>query len=311
MTGYEGLRKSTAWIDLSTRGKIRVNGQDRARLLHAMCTNDVKNLAPGSGLYAFFLDGRGRILVDACIYNHGESLLLDTESETAGKLRDHLNKYIIADDVQLDDESSRWVCLGLEGPGSLATATGLGISVPDTEYAIQEWGDGFVAHVASTGTTGVRIFVPTNERDALIHRLTKAGIPQASGEEARTVRIENGRPRYGEEITERYLVQETQVLNAVHFNKGCYLGQEIVERVRSRGQVHRMLSPVQIEGNAPPVAGTKLAVNGEPMAEIASAVFSPACGEIAGLAYVKSQAIHDKPEMTVAGADPPIRAYLR
>src|SRR5262245_21869027 len=71
MTGYEALRKSAAWIDLSARGKIRVTGEDRVRLLHAMCTNDVKNLAPWSGLYAFFLDSRGRILVDATIYNHG------------------------------------------------------------------------------------------------------------------------------------------------------------------------------------------------------------------------------------------------
>jgi len=311
MTGYEALRKSAAWIDLSARGKIRVTGEDRVRLLHAMCTNDVKNLAPWSGLYAFFLDSRGRILVDATIYNHGESLLLDTEPETGGKLRDHLNKYIIADDVDLEDESSRWACFGLEGPTSSAVATGLGISVPDTEYASQEWGDGFAARVASTGATGIRIFVPIGERDSLVQRLTNAGIPQASTEEARTVRIENGRPRYGEEISERYLVQETQVLNAVNFNKGCYLGQEIVERVRSRGQVHRMLSPVRIEGNASPAAGAKLAVHGEQVAEIASAVFSPGCGEVVALAYVRSQAVHDKLEMTVVGADPPIRAYLR
>jgi folate-binding protein YgfZ len=311
MTGYEALRKSGAWIDLSARGKIRVTGTDRARLLHAMCTNDVRNLVPGSGLYAFFLDSKGRILVDTYIYNHGESLLLDTEPETGGKLRDHLDKYIIADDVHLEDESSQWACLGLEGPSSMGLATELGISVPDIGYAIQEWGDGFAAHVASTGTIGIRIFVPIAERDSVVQCLTNAGIPQASGEEARTVRIENGRPRYGEEISERYLVQETQVLNGVHFNKGCYLGQEIVERVRSRGQVHRMLSSVRIEGNATPAAGTKLTVNGEPVGEIASAVFSPASEEVVGLAYVKSQPLQDKPEMTVAGTDPPIRAYIR
>ncbi|HEY7306297.1 MAG TPA: hypothetical protein VH601_19385 [Bryobacteraceae bacterium] len=311
MNGYEALRQSTAWLDLSARGKVRVTGKDRARLLHAMCTNDVKNLPAGNGLYAFFLDSRGRILADAVIYNHGESLFLDTEPETAGKLRDHLNKYIISDDVHLEDETSQWAALSLEGPGSSTAAIGLGLSVPDSEYAIREWGDGFAAHIASTGEEGIRIFVPAAEKESLVQRLTAAGIPRATADEARTVRIENGRPRYGEEISERYLVQETQILKAVHFNKGCYLGQEIVERVRSRGQVHRLLTPIRIESDAPPAAGTKLVINGEPVAEVASAVFSAELGEVAGMAYVRSPALQDRGEMTVAGTEPPVKAYIR
>jgi aminomethyltransferase len=311
MNGYEALRQSTAWLDLSARGKIRVTGKDRARLLHAMCTNDVKNLPAGNGLYAFFLDSRGRILVDAVIYNHGENLFLDTEPETAGKLHDHLNKYIIADDAHLEDETSQWAALGLEGPGSGAAATGLGLSVPDSEYAIRDWGDGFAAHAASTGTEGIRIFIPVAERESLGQRLTAAGIPRATEEEARAVRIENGRPRYGEEISERYLVQETQVLKAVHFSKGCYLGQEIVERVRSRGQVHRLLTRVRLESDTPPAAGTKLVINGEPVAEMASAVVSPALGGVAGMAYVRSQALRERLEMTVAGTEPAVKAYVR
>lgn len=311
MTGYEALREATAWVDLSARGKIRVTGKDRARLLHAMSTNDVKNLAPGNGLYAFFLDNKGRILVDTYIYNPGESLFLDTEPETAGKLRDHLNKYIIADDAHLEDETAAWTAIGLEGPTSIGAAIEFGISVPDPEYAIREWGSGFVAHVASTGSQGIRVFLPTSEKDQFIQHLTAAGIPKATAEEARAVRIENGKPRYGEEISERYLVQETQLLHAVHFNKGCYLGQEIVERVRSRGQVHRLLTPVRIESDAVPAPGTKLNVNGEAAAEIASAVFSPALGEVVGLAYVRSHALQDKPEMIVAETEPAVKAYIR
>src|SRR5581483_11164123 len=111
---------------------------------------------------------------------------------------------------------------------------------------------GFVARVASASRTGIRIFTPAGQTAAF------PGIPQATAKEARIVRIENGIPRFGEEITERYLVQETQILHAIHSNKGCYLGQEIVERVRSRGQVHRVLAPVRIKTNTPPEAGTKL-----------------------------------------------------
>ncbi len=311
MSGYEALQDTAAWIDLSDRGKIRVTGEDRARLLHAMSTNDVQNLASGSGLYAFFLNDKGRILVDACIYNLRESLLLDTEPETAGKLRNHLDKYIIADDVNLEDETAQWAAFGLEGPASISAAAGLGISVPDSKYGVREWGEGFAAHVASTGPEGIRVFMPIAGKAAFVQHLSAAGIPQATGDEARIVRIENGMPRYGEEISERYLVQETQAMHAVHLNKGCYLGQEIVERVRSRGQVHRLLAPVRFETELAPQPGTKLVLNGEPAAEIASAVFSPGLGEAVGLAYVKVQALHDRPEMIVAGTEPAVRAYIR
>ena len=102
------------------------------------------------------------------------------------------------------------------------------------------------------------------------------------------MRIENGRPRYGEEITERYLVQETAQLHAVHLSKGCYLGQEIVERVRSRAQMHRVLRKLELDTAEQPAAGTKLTAGGADAAEIASSAFSPAPGKAVALAYVRT-----------------------
>jgi tRNA-modifying protein YgfZ len=156
----------------------------------------------------------------------------------------------------------------------------------------------------------IRVFVHVEAKQELVSRLESANIPQASGEEARIVRIENGIPRYGEEISERYLVQETGVTHAVHPTKGCYLGQEIVERVRSRGQVHRVLRPVRIEASDPPAPGTKLSADGKDVAEIASAVYSPALGAVAALAYVRTEAAESKPDLVVSGSEPPIRAQL-
>jgi aminomethyltransferase len=305
MTGYEGLRVHAAWIDVSGRGKIRVTGEDRARLLHAMSTNDVNHLAPGEGLYAFFLNDKGRILADACIYNLGESLFLDTEPETAEKLRYHLDRYIIADDAELTDETQTWAAIELAGPNCLESASELSIPLPESNYATREWAGGFVARV-----NGIRIFVPVDAKEQLLRRFEEARIPQASAEEARIVRIENGIPRYGEEITERYLVQETGVTHAVHYSKGCYLGQEIVERVRSRGQVHRVLMPLRIEGTEAPAPRTKLSADGKDAAEIASAVYSPALESVAALAYVRTEAAQSKPELTVNGSEPPRRARI-
>ena len=310
MNSYEALRRDAAWIDLSERGKIRVTGEDRARLLHAMSTNDVKDLQPGHGLYAFFLTAQGRILADACIYNLGESLLLDTEPETDAKLRDHLDKYIIADDAELADETAEWAVLSMEGPQSYARAALLGVPVQEKAYSVSEWNGGFVSRVASSSTDGIRLFVPQESKSKLVERLDAAGLPEASREIARVVRIENGIPRYGEDISERYLVQETQAMHAVHFNKGCYLGQEIVERVRSRAQVHRHLSTVRIKDTRPPAPGTKLVSDGNNVAEITSAVFSPEFNEVAALAYVRTEALASKPPMFVAETDPPVSVYL-
>ncbi|HMJ61023.1 MAG TPA: glycine cleavage T C-terminal barrel domain-containing protein [Bryobacteraceae bacterium] len=310
MNGYEGLRKAAAWIDLSARGKIRVTGEDRARLLHAMSTNHVQELATGEGLYTFFLNDKGRVLADAYVYNLGESLLLDTEPETAASLAAHLDKYIIADDAVIEDETGRWMAVGLEGPASAEAAAKLGISSPARACALVEWNGGFVVQVAETGMPGVRIFVPMDERHTLAARLTAAGIPNATAQEARVVRIENGKPRYSEDISDRYLAQETQQLHAIHFNKGCYLGQEIVERVRSRGQVHRHLTAVEMESAAPPAPGSKLVADGHAVAEITSAVYSPALGKTVGLAYVRTEAIEKRLPMTLEGSDPPVTAKL-
>ncbi len=311
MNGYEALRGGAAVLDLSARGKIRVTGEDRARLLHAMSTNNIQDLAPEDGVYAFFLNDKGRILADVLIYNLGEALFLDLEPETAAKIFEHLDRYIIADDATLEDETASLGALGLEGPQSLEIAAQLKIPVPALRLSTQAYGQGFTARITASGADGLRIFLPASEKEQLLRELHDAGAIDANAGDVRVVRLENGLPRYGEEITERYLAQETQRTEAVHPHKGCYLGQEIVERVRSRGQVHRLLTPIRIAARTPPGAGTKLQVNGADVAEISSAVYSPAQNEVVGFAYVRTEAAHSKPVMTVAGSEPAVEAFIR
>ncbi len=293
MDGYLGLRESAAWIDLSARGKIRVLGEDRARLLHAMTTQDIQSLSPGEGCYAFFLNAQGRILADVNVFCREDYFLLDTEPATRSKLFEHIDRYIIADDVTLEDATGDLATIAIEGPRASAALNLLGAPVPEADFATQVWGNRTVARVNSTGASGFFIFLPTAEKADLVAALGGAGILEATPQEARTVRIEHGRPSYGEEITERYLVQETAQLNAVHFSKGCYLGQEIVERVRSRAQIHRVLRRLEIDlpepaEGAPPLAGSKLKAGEADAGEIASAAFSPALGKVVALAYVRT-----------------------
>ena len=289
-SGYIALREHAAWLDLSARGKIRVSGEDRARLLHAMTTNQVELLKPGQGCYAFFLNAQGRILGDVNLLCFEDHFLLDTEPETRPKLFEHLDRYIIADDVTIEDETDRVATIAVEGPEAGAVLAQAGAPIPDSLYGSAGWGEWVITRIsARAGATGFDqffIFAGASERNAL---LAKLPIPAATPEDARIVRIENGRPRYGEEITERYLVQETGQLQAVSFSKGCYLGQEIVERVRSRAQIHRVLRRLEIDAVEPPAPGTKLTSGDVDAAEIASAVFSPGFGKVVALGYVRSQ----------------------
>jgi tRNA-modifying protein YgfZ len=286
--GYTALRGHAAWLDLSGRGKIRVTGEDRARLLHAMTSNQVETLQPGEGCYAFFLNAQGRILGDVNVLCFEDHFLLDTEPETRTKINEHLDRYIIVDDVTLEDQTEQFATLSIEGPHAGAALPQIGAPEPGPAYSSIPWESGAIARLDTTGRGGFFLIIPRDEKQAVITQLEAAGFPHATGDDARTVRIECGRPRYGEEITERYLVQETGQLQAVHFTKGCYLGQEIVERVRSRAQIHRVLRRLEIETDSPPAPGTKLKSGDADAAEIASAVFSPAIGKTVALAYVRT-----------------------
>lgn len=286
--GYQALRHGAAWIDLSARGRILARGRDRARLLHNITSNEVKKLAPGAGCYAFLLTPQGRIQADLNLFCFAEYFLLDTEPETREKVHQHIRRYIIADQVELEDVTAATGCIGLEGPGAAATLATLGAPVPAQDYAHLEWAAGrTVAAVTATGQPGVRIFCASPEdARALIHELESAGAKPASPAEVRLVRIENGKPRYGDDIRETTLPQETRQMHAVSFNKGCYLGQEIVERIRAQGHVNKQLMRVELPGDDAPEPGAKITVGGNE-AEVTSTVYSPESGRLIALAYVR------------------------
>jgi len=300
--GYQALKESAAWMDLSNRGKIRVLGEDRKRLLHAMTTNQIQKLEPGSGCYAFFLNAQGRILGDANVFVLDDAVLLDTEPETHQKLKDHLDRYIIADDVTLEDATSTLATLALEGPAAQDFLIQHAAPVPQKAYETTKWGDRIVARAGVTGEPGFLIFIPMAEKEDLLAQFSLSGLGEATLEDARTVRIENAHPRYGEEITERYLVQETGQMNAVDFAKGCYLGQEIVERVRSRAQIHRILRQVEIDSKEVPEPGAKLQAPTGDAGEIASAILSPSLEKVIALSYIRVQFADPGTRLTLGSA---------
>ncbi|HTA69279.1 MAG TPA: glycine cleavage T C-terminal barrel domain-containing protein [Bryobacteraceae bacterium] len=288
MKGYDALRNSAAWLDLSARGKIKLTGEDRARLLHAMTTNHIQQLTPGTGCYAFFLNDKGRILSDANILCRPDHFLLDLEPDAREKIYQHLDHFIIADDVTLEDATPQLATIAVEGPQAAEVLQQAGAPIPETEYSTIDWGSRVVARLNSTGSIGFFIFVPMAEKSEFIAQIEAAGAVAADAEAFRVVRLEHGKPRYGEDISERFLAQEANQPRALHFSKGCYLGQEIVERVRSRGQIHRVLMPLALDSKTPPEPGAKLQTADSKEAEITSAAYSPALDKVVALAYVRT-----------------------
>jgi len=272
--GYEALHGAAVWLDLSARGRLVARGRDRARFLHNVTSNEVKKMTPGSSCYAFLLSPQGRIQADLWMLCLEDHFLIDTEPELREKVRQHILKYKVADQVELEDVSDATAAIGVEGPRAEA------IPVPAGGHTI--------APFSLTGQPGYRIYCAAGGKAEVTAQLEAAGARPATLDDARVVRIENGRPRYGDDIRDTFLVQETGQMQAVSFHKGCYIGQEIVERVRAQGHVHRNLVRLRIDAAETPPPGTQLVAGGAGVGEITSAVFSPRLGKVVALAYART-----------------------
>jgi folate-binding protein YgfZ len=254
-----------------------------------MTSNHVERLQPGQGCYAFFLNAQGRILSDVNLYVLADRILLDVEPEVRELVYRHLDKFIIADDVALGDVTDSLTAIAVEGPTAAEAMAIMGAPIPEEPYSHADWNGRIVARVSSTGKPGFRIFAPSDQTEALTGELAKAGVVPADNASARVVRLEHGQPRYGEDIFDTTIPQETGLSHAVHFSKGCYIGQEIVERVRSRGHVNKLLTAVVIDVAERPSPGAKLSADGAEAGEITSAAFSPALGKVVALGFLRAQ----------------------
>jgi folate-binding protein YgfZ len=281
--GYSALRHGAARLDLSARARFRVTGRDRARLLHNVTSNDVKKLTPGSGCYAFLLTPQGRIQADLNILCFPDHFLIDTEPELREKAPQLILKYKVADQVELEDVTDRTFAIGLEGPEAADALGAAGAPIPGEPYAHLSWGEWTVANMSVSGEPGFRVF---GEGPAPV--LFTSGVAAASDADVRQVRIENGRPRFGEDIRETTLPQETGQMHGVSFQKGCYIGQEIVERIRAQGHVNKRLVRLAINGLQVPPPGTKVAQDGKEAGEITSAVYSAESGHVTAMGYVRA-----------------------
>jgi folate-binding protein YgfZ len=293
---------------LKERAHIELRGGDRVRWLNGMVTNNIRDLAAGRGVYAFMLNPQGRILADFYAYNRGDRLLIDTDQSQAEKVLTAFDHYIIMDDVTVSNLSLEWGAIGVGGRNSEDVLRAVGLELP--ELAPLEFADAAWQEISLTvlrtdheAVESFEVWLGAAQAPALEAALLNAGAKPVGTAALERFRIASGIPRYGQDIRERDLPQETEQLRALNFSKGCYVGQEIVERIRSRGNVHRTFTGFLVDGALPP-PGAKIQLEGKDVGEITSVASLPlASGErLVALGYIRREAALPGKQLSAEGA---------
>jgi folate-binding protein YgfZ len=322
------VRSGCGVFALAWRGRINVTGKDRVRWLHNMVTNNVRDLPVNHGNYNFVLNAQGRILGDMYIYNRGESLVLHTDASQVETLINAMKRFIIMDKVELAGAGEALIVLGVCGPNAETVLASAGINA--TGMKPLEVRDLSVAGLAVTLLRGpeqkpgwFEIWLdlldknPVDKNPAAKDLSTKnpgkaqdvwtklinAGAQPVGAEALEMWRVLRGIPNYGQDIRDRDLPQETEQPQALNFTKGCYIGQEIVERIRSRGQVHRKFAGFAFGEQVPAVG--KYESEGRALAEITTIARVPGPGgeKNIGLGYVRREALALGPRIDLNGIE--------
>jgi folate-binding protein YgfZ len=321
---HAALRETAGVIDLSFRSRICLVGADRARFLHGQATNDVKKLRDGTGCYAAITTAKGKMESDLNIFALADELLLDFEPGLTEKISQRLEKFIVADDVQIVDAAPHYGLLSVQGPKAPEVVVALGLIGRDALPCVQAdqqvsptiikisnvtLGEIYLANQPRLGTGGFDLFVPNNSIGAVADKLIAAAKQiggRACGWQAfETARIEAGIPRFGADMDGTNIPLECGIESrAVTYNKGCYIGQEVINRIHSVGHVNRQLGGLRLADDLPalPARGDKLFHAGKEAGYVTSAVKSPALNVNIALGYVRREANQTGNELTLRTA---------
>jgi folate-binding protein YgfZ len=292
---WHAVRHTAGVLDGRTRASLSLIGTDRVTFLQGMISNDVAKLRAGEGAYAVLLTVQGRIVSDLFVYVLGDRLLLDVPACNRLAVREALERNIVADDVEFDEGAPQPLC-AVEGPQSAAILEqvagqafhdlprlrGRQIRIGDTPA--------YCVAIDQTGECGFRVLGPATAAEPFWRALTQAGARAVGMAALDVLRLEAGIPWHGVDMDEQTLVGEVDLPGAISFTKGCYLGQEVVERLAARGHVNRKLRGLTAEVARPPRAGARLTHDGKEIGRITSAAISPALGHVVALGYVHRSA---------------------
>ena len=294
---WRAVRQRCGVADLSHRSQLRLCGRDHVRFLQGMLTNDVARLAVGGAQYAAMLTPKGKMLADMYLYRWEDSVLLDMEPGMAAPVAERLERFKLTFKVDIVDQSPELATLHVAGPGArplLEEASG-------AEAPREGWGklvlggvEAVAAPVGRTGEEGFDLFVSSQAAASLWRGLLAAGAAPVGMEAMETLRIEAGVPRYGVDMTEATIPIEAGIEHAISYEKGCYVGQEVVARIHWRGHVNWHLRGLVVESATPPPPGAEvLDEGGKRVGRVTSSTLSPALDKAVALGYIRRERADD------------------
>ena len=281
-SGYNAVTHSAGVIALDARTVVRVTGDDRASFFHGMCSADVNGARPGSILPALFLTEHAHVIADVFIWITRDALILDIDTDAWTRTRAHLEKLLVADDVEFEDAVGLAV-IDIEGPAAL-DATGTASLAP---WTFIEANGAFFGNLPRYGGPAVSVIAPRDAIDSTIASiLAKArGSRRVDAPVLDTIRVENGIALVGVDTSDKTIAFEARLDRAISFNKGCYLGQETIERATARGGLKKRMLGLKFIGDEAPAPGSVLSLDGKEVGRVSSALISPRFGAI-GLAIL-------------------------
>jgi folate-binding protein YgfZ len=299
-TEYRAARETVALIDTSWHTVTSLTGPDRVRYLNAIVTNNIQSLAQGDGILALLLSPQGRILAELEVYALPDKLLVLSHASVRERTTLTLDKFIIMDDVVLEDLTDQMGSIAVEGPRAASVVEKVcGAALENlAEMSIYEIAIGSMpchlvrrSHFGSLGAE----FIARREHLSTLWKTLLESVRAYGGEPIgmaalNSLRLEAGIPWFPEDFNDSVIPHEAALENShISFAKGCYTGQEIVERVRSRGHVNRQRVSLQFSTAKPPAFGTRLRAGDAEVGLITSAGFSPAAKTAIGMGYLRRE----------------------
>ena len=318
MAEYSTVRDGGAGlIDLSSRGRLLVSGSEAVMFLNGLITNDMKTLAVNTWMPAAFANVQGRLLAVVRVINREDGFLIDTECVTHDTVLKTLQRFTLAGDFRVTDVTDETVSLSIQGTSAesiMRTVFGNQTTVERRKVMNAKLANGQVVTIiraTHTAEDGFDLFVDVNDAQPLRESLIKAGAQNVGLETSETLRIEAGIPRYGIDMDETTVVTEANLDEAVSFTKGCYLGQEIIVRIKHRGHVAKKLIGVILGVNAELRRDAKvLSTDDKEIGRVTSSTFSPRLDRTVALGYLKYDYLAPGTQVKVSAGDGTIRAEV-
>ena len=292
---YWTIKKAVGLADISHLGRLRITGKDRISFLNGLLTNDISQLKENAGQRSALLNSKARVLADLHIYAQPDGLLIDTGESPASHVKEILDRFIITEDVLIQDSSKDLVQVTVQGPrSSQAIKEVLGAEAQDLKQLEQKTlGPGTIIARDRTGQSGYDIILPELEAEPVWHGFLlnggDIGLNPVGSQALEILRLEAAYPKYSVDVDENTIVLEAGFKDAINFNKGCYLGQEVVARATHIGRVNKQLVGLEVETKDSVSPRSKLMSEGREAGFITSAAFSPGLGRVASLGYANRE----------------------